>query len=111
MFKEAKDYMILGGVLALGVVLYMINVITLNVVVLGIVSVLLIIVVLVQNPKGGGLDSTFGGSAGTQMFGAAQSTDFIERVTWHLMIALFLLCIITTIMPSFGSSQVLDQLG
>lgn len=111
MFKEAKDYMILAGVVVLGLVLYMINVITLNVVVLGIVSVLLIVVVLVQNPKGGGIDSTFGGNAGTQMFGASQSTDFIERVTWHLMIALFLLCVITTIMPSFGSSQVLDQLG
>ena len=111
MFKEAKDYMIAGRVAALGLVLYRINHITLNVVVLGMVSVLLIVVVLVQNPKGGGLDSTFGGNAGTQMFGAAQSTDFIERVTWHLMIALFLLCIITTIMPSFTSSQVLDQLG
>lgn len=111
MFKEAKDYIILAGVLALGLALYVINVITLNVVILGIVSVLLILVVLVQNPKGGGLDSTFGGNAGTQMFGAAQSTDFIERVTWHLMIALFLLCIVTTIMPSFSSSQALDQLG
>ncbi len=111
MFKEAKDYMILAGILGLGLVLYMINNITLNVITLGLVSILLIIVVLVQNPKGGGLDSTFGGNAGTQMFGAAQSTDFIERVTWHLTIALFFLCVVTTIMPSVGGSQILDQLG
>jgi len=110
MFKDTKDYIALAGTIGLGLLLYMINTLTLNVVILGLVSVLLIVVVLIQNPKGGGLDSTFGGAAGTQMFGAAQSTDFIERVTWHLIIALFLLCVITTIMPSTGGS-VLDGLG
>jgi len=111
MFKETKDYIILAAILILSIILYLINVITLNVVILGLVSVLLIVVVLVQNPKGGGLDSTFGGNAGTQMFGAAQSTDFIERVTWHLVIALFFLCVVTTIMPSTGSSSILEGIG
>ncbi len=111
MFKETKDFIILAAIIGLGILLYIINVLTLNVIVLGLVSVLLIVVVLVQNPKGGGLDSTFGGAASNQMFGAAQSTDFIERVTWHLIIALFLLCVITTIMPSFGSSSILNELG
>jgi preprotein translocase subunit SecG len=110
MFKDTKDFIALAAIIGMGLLLYTINTLTLNVIVLGLVSVLLIVVVLIQNPKGGGLDSTFGGNAGTQMFGAAQSTDFIERVTWHLVIALFFLCVITTIMPTFSGS-VLEGLG
>ncbi len=67
-------------------------------VLIALVSVLLMGAVLIQNPKGGGVDSTFGGNASNQMFGAAKSTDFIEKVTWGLAIALFALCIITTLM-------------
>ena len=61
------------------------------------VCILLMAVVLIQNPKGGGIDSTFGGSGANQMLGAAKSTDFIEKLTWGLAIALFVLCIITAI--------------
>jgi preprotein translocase subunit SecG len=49
--------------------------------------VLLILVVLVQNPKGGGLSSTFGGG-GNQMMGVKKTTDFLEKATWTLAIAL-----------------------
>lgn len=59
---------------------------------------LLMAVVLIQNPKGGGIDSTFGGGGANQMLGAAKSTDFIEKLTWGLAIALFVLCIITAIL-------------
>ena len=58
---------------------------------------LLMAVVLVQNPKGGGIDSTFGGQGANQMFGAARSTDFIEKLTWGLAIAMFVLAVITAI--------------
>ena len=67
-------------------------------VVIALVSVLLMGAVLIQNPKGGGVDSTFGGTQANQMFGAAKSTDFIEKVTWYLAIALFILCIVTSLM-------------
>ncbi len=63
-----------------------------------IVCLLLMLVVLVQNPKGGGVDSTFGGSSANQMFGASKSTDFIEKLTWYLAIAMFALCILTSMM-------------
>jgi preprotein translocase subunit SecG len=65
--------------------------------------VLLMLVVLIQNPKGGGIDSTFGGQGANQMFGAAKSTDFIEKLTWGLGASLFILCIITAMLVS-GSS-------
>ena len=67
-------------------------------VLIALVCVLLMGAVLIQNPKGGGVDSTFGGNATNQMFGAAKSTDFIEKATWYLAIALFVLCIVTSLM-------------
>lgn len=66
---------------------------TLVTVLTALVCVLLIVVILIQNPKGGGVDSTFGGQAANQLFGAARSTDFIEKLTWYLAAALLLLCI------------------
>ncbi len=63
----------------------------------GIVCVLLMLVVLVQNPKGGGIDSTFGGSQANQIMGASRSTDFIEKMTWGLAITLFVLCILASL--------------
>ena len=65
---------------------------------------LLMAIVLIQNPKGGGIDSTFGGQGANQMFGAARSTDFIEKLTWILAISMFVLAIITAIIVS-GSSE------
>ncbi len=66
--------------------------------------ILLMAVVLIQNPKGGGVDSTFGGSSANQMFGAAKSTDFIEKLTWGLAISLFVLCLITAVMVGAGDA-------
>lgn len=67
------------------------------------VSVLLVAVILIQNPKGGGVDATFGGQA-QQLFGAARSTDFVEKATWVLAAALFALCIVSAIMVGAGTT-------
>jgi len=66
-------------------------------VLIALICVLLMLVVLIQNPKGGGVDSTFGGQGANQMFGAAKSSDFIEKLTWGLAIALFVMCIVTVL--------------
>ncbi len=58
-------------------------------VLLMIVCVLLILIVLVQNPKGGGLSSAFG--QGNQVMGVRKTTDFLEKATWGLAIALLVL--------------------
>ena len=60
---------------------------------IALICVLLIFIILIQNPKGGGVDSTFGGQSANQMFGAARSVDFIEKLTWGLAGTLFALCI------------------
>jgi preprotein translocase subunit SecG len=71
-------------------------------VIIAIVCVLLMGIVLIQNPKGGGVDSTFGGQSANQMFGAAKSTDIVEKWTWYLAIALFALCIVATFFVGVG---------
>ncbi len=70
-------------------------------VLIAIVSVFLIGSVLIQNPKGGGIDATFGGQA-QQLFGAARSTDFIEKATWVLAGALVVLCVIAVLTVGTG---------
>ncbi len=56
-----------------------------------IVAVLLILVVLVQNSKGGGLVSNF--SSSNQVMGVRKTTDFLEKATWGLAIALLVFSI------------------
>ncbi len=70
---------------------------------IALVSVLLMAAILVQNPKGGGIDPTFGGQA-QQLFGAARSTDFIEKATWVLVAVLFALCIVAVIVVGTGGA-------
>lgn len=59
-----------------------------------IASVLLTLVVLVQNSKGGGLAANF--AAGNSTFGVRQTADLLEKVTWILAIIVLVLCIVAT---------------
>ena len=58
-----------------------------------ITCILLVFVVLVQNPKGGGLSATFGG--GNQVMGVKKTADFLEKATWYLAIALLVLSLLS----------------
>jgi len=60
-----------------------------------IVCFLLIVVIMVQNPKGGGLSSSLGGS---QMLGGVQKTsDFLDKSTWTLGTILILLIMLSSL--------------
>ena len=59
-------------------------------------SFLLVLVIMVQNPKGGGLASTFGGDS-QQIGGVKKTTDFLDRSTWILASLLFLLILFSNI--------------
>ncbi|WP_158729611.1 MULTISPECIES: preprotein translocase subunit SecG [unclassified Flavobacterium] len=60
-----------------------------------IVCFLLIVVIMVQNPKGGGLSSNIGGS---QMLGGVQkTTDFLDKSTWTLATVLILLILFSSL--------------
>jgi preprotein translocase subunit SecG len=54
-----------------------------------ITSILLMLVVLVQNSKGGGLASNFSGN--NQYMGVRKTADFLEKSTWTLAIVLLIL--------------------
>lgn len=70
---------------------------------IALVSVLLIAAVLIQNPKGGGIDASLGGQA-QQLFGAARSTDFVEKATWVLAGALIVLCVVAVLSVGTGGA-------
>tara|TARA_B100001564_G_C20564984_1_gene635560 strand:- start:264 stop:602 length:339 start_codon:yes stop_codon:yes gene_type:complete len=61
-------------------------------VVILIICFLLGAVILVQNPKGGGLASGYTG--GSQLGGVQRTTNFLEKSTWYLVVALFVACIL-----------------
>jgi preprotein translocase subunit SecG len=64
---------------------------TLITVLIFIVCVLLVLIVLVQNSKGGGLASNFQSS--NQIMGVRKTTDFLEKATWVLAGSLLVLSI------------------
>jgi preprotein translocase subunit SecG len=77
---------------------------------------ILILAVLVQNPKGGGLASGF--TAGSQVMGVRRTADFLEKATWTLAILLFVFSIATASSAgkpkgnsTDGTSQTKDRAG
>ena len=68
-----------------------------------IVCFLLIIVIMVQNPKGGGLSSSIGGSQ--QLGGVQKTTDFLDKSTWTLATLLVILILLSGISFSAGNSD------
>lgn len=70
-----------------------------------ILCVLLGLVILVQNPKGGGLTQSLGGVS-SQVFGAKNSTGLVEKVTWYLAIAIVVLSMSSVVfIPSKSTPQ------
>ena len=70
-----------------------------------ITCVLLLLVILVQNPKGGGLSSTFGD--GNQFMGVKKTSDFLEKSTWTLALALVALTLLSNF--AINRSDVKDK--
>ena len=70
------------------------------------VCVFLVLAVLIQNPKGGGLSAGFGGM-GNQVMGARRATDFIEKFTWGSVVSLLVLSLASGIfMPKQSEKTV-----
>jgi preprotein translocase subunit SecG len=59
------------------------------------VCVCLSAIVLIQNPKGGGVNASFSG-ASQQLFGASRSSDVVEKATWTLAALMLVFCLATT---------------
>ena len=67
-------------------------------------SVLITLIVLLQNGKGGGLASNF--VAGNQTFGVRQTTDILEKITWGLVAFIFVVSIVSTFTLNNGGKAV-----
>lgn len=73
-----------------------------------IACVLLVAIVLVQNPKGGGLASNF--SAANQILGVNRTTEGVEKITWIMAISLLVLSLAGPFFISRESSNSKESL-
>ncbi len=70
-----------------------------------IACVFLGLIILVQNPKGGGLAGNVGGFS-NQLMGVKQTTDVLEKGTWVLAIVVALLCLFSAMfVPKAGATN------
>jgi preprotein translocase subunit SecG len=80
-------------------------------------AVLLILVILAQNAKGGGLTSQFGGSSASNIIGVKKTGDLLEKLTWGFMITMMVLSLAmsTNLVAPAGrnvpSNEILDRAG
>jgi len=85
---------------------------TLLIILIILACILLAFLVLIQNPKGGGLAAGFAG--GANLMGVKRTGDILEKGTWGLVIAIMVFSLIINIMgPSTGSggSGLTDQIN
>ncbi len=71
-------------------------------------SVALGFMVLVQNPKGGGLSGNVGGFS-NQLMGVKQTTDVLEKGTWLFAGIIALLAVFSTVFLKGGSGGAVDN--
>lgn len=75
-------------------------------------SVLLVLVVLAQNSKGGGLSSQFGGSGASNLIGVKKTGDVLERLTWGFAIAIMVFSLATNFTaptPGVSNDEILER--
>ena len=80
--------------------------VTLFIILIVLASVILSLIVLLQNPKGGGLAGNVAGFS-NQFMGVKQTTDVLEKGTWIFAAVIGILCIISTVfIPDSRKPQV-----
>jgi preprotein translocase subunit SecG len=63
------------------------------------------LIILIQNPKGGGLASNVGGFS-NQLMGVKQTTDVLEKGTWVLATVVAILCLFSAVfLPKSNSNN------
>jgi preprotein translocase subunit SecG len=72
-----------------------------------ITCVLLVLIVLVQNSKGGGLASNFQSS--NQFMGVRKTADFLEKTTWTLAVILLVLSLFSILIIPKNQGTVKTQ--
>jgi preprotein translocase subunit SecG len=73
------------------------------------ICVLLALIILIQNPKGGGLSSGFSGS--NNVMGVQRTGDVLEKGTWGLIITLMVLALVINVaVPRGGAGNSTEDL-
>lgn len=72
---------------------------TICIVLILIASILIILAVLVQNPKSG-MAANFGAS--NQVMGVRETTNFLEKFTWTMAVAIVVLSLVATLTMDKG---------
>ena len=75
------------------------------VIVITIIAAIMVFLVLIQSGKGGGLAGIAAGGATTQILGARQAPDILEKATWTLAALFIALCILTNFVIDRGQQQ------
>jgi len=70
------------------------------------VCVLLGLIVLAQNPKGGGLSSQFGAGGAANLMGVKRTGDLLEKLTWGFAIGLIILSLGTHVLQGSATAGV-----
>src|SRR5690606_41820284 len=78
-------------------------------------AVLLVLIILAQNSKGGGLSSQFGGSGASNIIGVKKTGDLLEKLTWAFAIGIMVLTLSASfILPTSNqmpTNESLDEAG
>ena len=82
--------------------------VTIYVILIILASVILGLIVLVQNPKGGGLAGNIAGFS-NQFMGVKQTTDVLEKGTWIFAAVIGVLCLASTFFIPKSQSGVQDR--
>ena len=75
------------------------------------VALLLVLSVLAQSPKGGGLSAQFGGSSAARLMGSERTASLIEKVTWGLAFVLFISTVGFNMFLGTGEFQEAGKIG
>jgi preprotein translocase subunit SecG len=73
---------------------------------------MLVLVILAQNSKGGGLSSQFGGSGASNIIGVKKTGDLLERLTWGFIVAIMVIALSSSMVDPNGAGpaeDILDQ--
>ena len=77
-------------------------------------AILLVLVILAQNSKGGGLSSQFGGSGASNIIGVKKTGDLLEKLTWGFIVVIMALALTSNFISTTNkgpANEILEKAG
>ena len=83
------------------------------IIIITLLAIMMAVVILLQSGKGGGLAGIAAGGQTTQILGARQAPDFLEKATWTLGTAFIVLCILANFFtdPTEAQRSIIQEGG